>query len=391
MCPLNGQFLMYNIKTDMSRFIYADNAATTKIDPEAFESMLPFLQDMYGNASQPYMFARPAKQAIKDAREIIAHCINAEPNEIYFTSGGSESDNWALKGTYFATKKNIITSSIEHHAVLNTVSYLKKFGCSVTYLPVDKYGVVSPQTLNDCIKPNDGIVSVMLANNEIGTIEPIQQLSKIAHEHNCLFHTDAVQAVGHIKIDVQALGVDMLSASAHKFNGPKGVGFLYKKNGVEIDNLIHGGTQEYGNRAGTENIALIIGMATALKNNINNIDEHQNKLQFLDDLFMKELSETNIDFVRNGSYEQRLPGNINLSIKDADGEALLHRLDLKGICVSTGAACDSVNTQTSHVLQAIGIEKSYANGTIRISLGKNNTIQDVHYIVNALSDILVTK
>ena len=258
-------------------------------------------------------------------------------------------------------------------------------------MPVDKYGVVSPQTLNDCIKPNDGIVSVMLANNEIGTIEPIQQLSKIAHEHNCLFHTDAVQAVGHIKIDVQALGVDMLSASAHKFNGPKGVGFLYKKNGVEIDNLIHGGTQEYGNRAGTENIALIIGMATALKNNINNIDEHQNKLQFLDDLFMKELSGTNIDFVRNGSYEQRLPGNINLSIKDADGEALLHRLDLKGICVSTGAACDSVNTQTSHVLQAIGIEKSYANGTIRISLSKNNTIQDVLYIVNALSDILVTK
>ena len=292
------------------------------------------------------------------------------------------------KGAYFSRRKNIVTSSIEHHAILNSVRYLDKFGCSAKYLPVDTSGVVSPQTLYDNLDDTDGIVSIMYVNNEIGTIEPIKELAEIAHEQGCLFHTDAVQAVGHIAIDVRELGVDMLSASAHKFNGPKGIGFLYKKANVAIDNYMHGGAQEHGYRAGTENIAAIVGMAIALKNNVKNIYANHAVLAALDDYLMRELSVSGLRFIRNGDPANRLPGNISLSFKGADGEALLHRLDLKGISVSTGAACDSVNTQISHVLSAIGLDRDYAEGTIRISLGKDNTFDDVKYIVAALTNIL---
>lgn len=372
----------------MIQKIYADNAATTKLDEEALEAMLPYLQMQYGNASQPYLFASAAREALNAARKTIADCINADPSEIFFTSGGSESDNWAVKGAYFSNRKNIVTSSIEHHAILNSVQYLEKFGCSAKYLPVNTLGVVLPQTLCNNLDDADGIVSIMYANNEIGTIEPIKELAEIAHKQGCLFHTDAVQAVGHVVIDVCDLGVDMLSASAHKFNGPKGIGFLYKKTGVEIDNYIHGGAQEHGYRAGTENIAAIVGMATALKNNMKNIHVNQATLKELDNYLMQELSVSGLQYIRNGNPDNRLPGNISLSFNGADGEILLHRLDLKGISVSTGAACDSVNTQISHVLSAISLDREYAEGTIRISLGKENTFDDVKYIVAVLTNIL---
>lgn len=372
----------------MNQKVYADNAATTPLDEKVIEAMMPYLKQEYGNASQPYSFARAAKQALNQARETIASCINAKPSEIFFTSGGSESDNWAIKGTFFAKQGDIITSAIEHHAVINTVEYLKKFGCKTYYLPVDKKGTVQINELEKHITKRTRLVSVMTANNEIGTIQPIKELAQTAYDHNVLFHTDAVQAVGHINIDVQNLGVDMLSASAHKFNGPKGIGFLFKRSGIHTDNLIHGGMQENGNRAGTENIALIVGMAKALEDNVNELSKTQKLLQSLDDDFMRKLSNSGLHFVRNGNRSNGLYGNISISFYGADGEALLHRLDLKGVSVSTGAACDSSNTQISHVLNAIGLDKKYALGTIRISLGKYNTVEDIDYIVNALVNII---
>ena len=372
----------------MKQFIYADNAATTKLDIDAFEAMKPFLLDEYGNASQPYSFARKPKQALKEARATIAQCINAEPEEIFFTSGGTESDNWAIKGVVFADsqKKAIITSQIEHHAVLKTCEDIEKFGCSVAYLPVTKEGVVTEEALSSAITPNTLLVSVMFANNEIGTIEPIKQLCEIAHRNGVLFHTDAVQAVGHIPIDVKELGVDMLSASAHKFNGPKGIGFLYIKKGTLVASYASGGAQEFGMRAGTENIASIVGMAVALKKNCDNLAKNIQHMEKLESQLLDNLSYSGLDFVRNGS-PYHIPGNISLSFKNADGEALLHRLDLMGICVSTGAACDTINTQTSHVLAAIGLNQEYAQGTIRISLGVQNSNQEIELIANALHSI----
>lgn len=374
----------------MKQFIYADNAATTKLDIDAFEAMKPFLLDEYGNASQPYSFARKPKQALKEARAIIAQCINAEPEEIFFTSGGTESDNWAIKGTAFADDKKhtIITSQIEHHAVLKACEDIEKFGYPVIYLPVTKKGIITPEALNSVINPDTHLVSVMYANNEIGTIEPIEELCEIAHRNGALFHTDAVQAVGHIKIDVKALGVDMLSASAHKFNGPKGIGFLYIKKGTPISSYASGGAQEFGMRAGTENVASIVGMAVALKKNCERIQEVSRHLLAYEDLLIEKLKTAGIDFARNGS-DNHIPGNISLSFKSADGETLLHRLDLMGICVSTGAACDSVNTNISHVLNAINIETEYAEGTIRISLAANNTVKEVEAIAQALCSILL--
>lgn len=374
----------------MKQFIYADNAATTKLDIDAFEAMKPFLLDEYGNASQQYSFARKPKQALKEARAIIAQCINAEPEEIFFTSGGTESDNWAIKGTAFADDKKhtIITSQIEHHAVLKACEDIEKFGYPVIYLPVTKKGIITPEALNSVINPDTHLVSVMYANNEIGTIEPIEELCEIAHRNGALFHTDAVQAVGHIKIDVKALGVDMLSASAHKFNGPKGIGFLYIKKGTPISSYASGGAQEFGMRAGTENIASIVGMAVALKKNCERIQDVTKHLLACEDLLVEKLKTAGIDFVRNGS-DNHIPGNISLSFKSADGETLLHRLDLMGICVSTGAACDSVNTNISHVLNAINIETEYAEGTIRISLAASNTVKEVEAIAQALCSILL--
>lgn len=368
--------------------IYADNAATTKLDKEAFEAMIPWLNEEYGNASQPYSFSRKPKKAIAEAREIIASSINAQPEEIFFTSGGTESDNWAIKGSAFcdSEKRATITTQIEHHAVLNVCKSLEAIGYPVSYLPADKYGVITPHTLEANITERTRLVSVMLANNEIGTIQPIGKLCEIAHEHGALFHTDAVQAVGHIPVDVKSLNVDMLSASAHKFNGPKGVGFLYIKNGTNIAPLLDGGAQERRMRAGTENVAAIVGMAAALKNNCVKIDQNQEYVRSLEDNLLSQLDESGIEYLRNG-HERHLPGIISLSFKGRDGEALLHRLDLMGICISTGSACDSHDTQISHVLKAIALPQEFAEGTIRISLGKDNTEEEVRKIVSALSKV----
>ena len=373
----------------MKQFIYADNAATTKLDIDAFETMKPYLLEEYGNASQPYSFARKPKQALMEARATIAQCINAEPEEIFFTSGGTESDNWAIKGIAFtdSEKHAIITSQIEHHAVLRACEDIEKLGYPVAYLPVTEEGVVTTEALNSVITPNTRLVSIMFANNEIGTIEPIKELCEIAHRNGALFHTDAVQAMGHVQIDVKDLGVDMLSASAHKFNGPKGIGFLYIKRGTPVCSYASGGAQEFGMRAGTENIASIVGMAVALKKNCNNLADNIRHVENIESTLMEKLSSSGLDFVRNGGH-YHIPGNISLSFKNANGEALLHRLDLMRICVSTGAACDTVNTQISHVLHAINADPDYAKGTIRISLSSQNTLSDVITIGDCIVKIV---
>ena len=374
---------------NIEKIIYADNAATTKLDIDAFEAMKPYLLDEYGNASQPYSFARKPKQALKEARAIIARCINADPEEIYFTSGGTESDNWAIKGMAFGNteKRAIITSQIEHHAILRACEAIERLCHPVAYLPVNSEGVVTTKALEAVITPATRLVSIMFANNEVGTIEPIKDLCEIAHKHGAFFHTDAVQAVGHIQIDVKELGVDMLSASAHKFNGPKGIGFLYIKKGTPIFQYANGGAQEFGLRAGTENVASIVGMAVALKKNCDTLENNAKYIQQLEVKLIDCLSESGVDFVRNGA-DQRVPGNISLSFRGADGETLLHRLDLMGICVSTGAACDTLNTQISHVLNAMNVEKTYAKGTIRISLSINNTKEEIDRISQCIIKIL---
>lgn len=373
----------------MRDFIYADNAATTRLASRAFDAMKPFLLDDYANASQPYAFSRQAKAALKRARETIAKCINALPEEIFFTSGGTESDNWAIKGSAFGDpyKLATITSSIEHHAVLRSCEAIERLGYPVAYLPVTKEGIVEPAALSAVISDTTRLVSVMFANNEIGTIQPIKELAQIAHSHGALFHTDAVQAVGHVKIDVQELGVDLLSSSAHKFNGPKGIGFLYIRKGVKLPPYADGGSQESGRRAGTENVASIAGMAAALRMNCEMLDVNAANLSGLAASVVDKLHEAGIDFVVNGS-KNRIPGNLSLSFKGKEGEALLHRLDLMGICVSTGSACDSVNTQVSHVLRAIDLPRSYAKGTIRISLGRDNSASDADAIAAALIKVL---
>lgn len=369
--------------------IYADNAATTQLAPEALAVMMPLLQSEYGNASQMYSFARTAKRALKEARQTIAECINASPEEIFFTSGGTESDNWALKGTMFVQgdQRMLITSQIEHHAVLNSAASIERMGYPVVYLPVNAEGVVLPEELHNYITDKTKLVSVMFSNNEIGTIQPIKELARIAHQHGALFHTDAVQAVGHIKIDVKELDVDMLSASAHKFNGPKGIGFLYIRNGVTINPYNDGGSQESGYRAGTENVAAIAGMAVALQLNCGTLDRNKKNILDMEEVLLGRLEEAGVRYRRNGAFEH-IPGNLSLSFKGFDGEILLHRLDLKGICVSTGSACDSQRTQVSHVLQAINLEGDYAMGTIRVSLGRLNTIDDAVTIADAIISIV---
>ena len=369
--------------------IYADHAATTKLDIAAFESMKPFLVDDYGNASQPYSFARPAKKALKLARETIAQCINAEPNEIFFTSGGTESDNWAIKSTalVYGDQGAIITSQIEHHAVLNACASIERLGFPVAYLPVDAAGVVQPAYLESMITPNTKLVSIMYANNEIGSVQPIKELCSIAHRDGALFHTDAVQALGHLPIDVKDLGIDMLSASAHKFNGPKGIGFLYIKSGTNLASFMDGGAQEQNRRAGTENVASIVGMASALKKNCGEMTHNELLLRRLEKCFLDTAESLGLDFICNGSA-LRTPGNLSVSFKNASGEMLLHRLDLMGICVSTGSACDSKETQVSHVLQAIKVPHEYIQGTIRISFGAENTDDDARRIAECIYEIL---
>lgn len=379
----------------MNGYIYADNAATTKLDIDAFEAMKPYLIDYYGNASQPYFFSKKPKMALKQARKTIAECIGSEPEEIFFTSGGSESDNWAIKRfAPFATDiRHIITSNIEHHAILNSVESEKEYSkADVFYLEADTKGLISVSQLEKILARSriavatceSTLVSIMMANNEIGTIQPIRELASVAREYGAKFHTDAVQAVGHIPVDVNELGISLLSASAHKFNGPKGVGFLYSRGG--IPNLIDGGSQEMGARAGTENIAAIVGMAIALKKNCEEMEVNTRKIKELEQILLDRLDVSGLDYIRNGVNQ--LPGNVSLSFARAEGEMLLHRLDLKKICVSTGSACDSVNTQLSHVIKAIGVPEKYAKGTIRISLGKENTEDEVRTIADSIIAIL---
>lgn len=372
----------------MKNSIYADHAATTKLSPAAFNAMRLWLEEEYANPSQPYSFSRNAKKALASARADIALCINAEPGEIYFTSGGTESDNWAIKGSAFvdAEKRATITSVIEHHAVLNACKSIEKLGYPVAYLPVSTEGIVDPKTLSQFITEQTRLVSVMTVNNEIGTIQPIRDLAVVAHQNGAVFHTDAVQAVGHMPIDVKENGVDLLSASAHKFNGPRGIGFLYIKNGTELASFLDGGSQEGGMRAGTENVASIVGMAAALCENIKEMKNTREHIQNLELRLLDQLTISGIPFIRNGA--NHIPGIMSLSFPEQNGEMLLHRLDLAGIMVSTGAACDSVHTQLSHVLQAIGTERTIAEGTIRISLGKENTVEDVDAIVKALVRII---
>ncbi len=370
----------------MTECIYADNAATTKLDAEVFEAMKPWLLDEYGNASQPYSFSRKPKEALKKARETIAECIHALPEEVFFTSGGTESDNWVIKGAALSNTghKAIITSAFEHHAILHSCEAVERLGCPVSYLLPDKSGMITPATLKSHITDEPLLVSVMFANNEIGTIQPIQELCSIAHSRNAFFHTDAVQAVGHIEVDVKKLGVDMLSASAHKFNGPKGIGFLYIRNGTPTFPYLDGGAQEYGRRAGTENIASIVGMAIALKNNCQALIDNQQKIKALEKRLLDSLNTRGVSYTRNGG-DNSLPGIISLSFAGKDGEAILHRLDLMGICISTGSACDSRRTEISHVLKALNLSTELARGTIRISLGKNNSEREVDAIANALA------
>jgi cysteine desulfurase len=373
--------------------IYVDNAATTQLDSDAYEAMKPYLIYDYGNASSAYSFARNPKKALKKARSIIASSINTNSENIFFTSGGTESDNWAIKGIAFAQckkGKHIITSQIEHHAILNSCAFLESLGFDITYLPVDKSGYVLPTSLEKAIRKDTILVSIMLANNEIGTIQNIKELVAIAHAHGIIFHTDAVQGVGHIHINVSDLNVDLLSASAHKFNGPKGIGFLYKKNDVNMQPYVHGGIQESQMRAGTENIAGIVGMSVALEKNTRNIEYHTKILWELSNTILCELKQNHVDFILNGDAEKRLPGHLSLSFRGQDGEAIMHRLDLKGILISTGAACNSKEIGVSHVIKAISVPKEYAKGTIRITFGKNNTQNEALQIAHTLIKILKT-
>lgn len=370
--------------------VYADNAATTQLEPVAFNAMVPFLLEDYGNASQQYSFARQPKKALKEAREIIAACIGAEPKEIIFTSGGTESDNWAIKGTAMLNyaRNTVITTTFEHHAVLHSCESIERAGFPVAYLGPTIDGYITGPILKDIITSKTYLVSVMMANNEVGTVQPIKELARIAHEHGAIFHTDAVQAVGHIPLDVHDLGVDLLSASAHKFNGPKGVGFMYVKNGTGIFPYADGGAQENSLRAGTENIAGIIGMAVALKLNCEQLLKNMEYVKRLENALLDNLNKQGVTFSRNGGKEC-LPGLLSLSFPSADGEVLLHRLDLLGIFVSTGSACNSTNTEISHVLRAMKIDETVAKGTIRISLGKGNSLEDVEMIARAISKILI--
>lgn len=373
----------------MKQYIYADNAATTKLDKAAFDAMIPWLLEDYGNASQPYSFARKPKKAIAEARAVIAECIGALPEEIYFTSGGTESDNWVIKGSAFSDqeKRATITSAFEHHAILRSCAAIEQLGYPVFYLQPTNAGYIAPDTLDSSITEKTRLVSIMYANNEIGSVQPIHELCQIAHAHGALFHADAVQAVGHVDINVHELGVDFLSASAHKFNGPKGIGFLFIKKDVALLPYQNGGVQENAHRAGTENVAAIAGMAAALKANCDFLTQNQQRIRDMENQLLLKLNRMGIPYKRNGG-SNTLPGLMSLSFPGKDGETILHRLDLMGISISTGSACNSVNTEISHVLRAIQLDDCFARGTIRISIGKDNTPEDIENIAKALTKIL---
>lgn len=375
-----------------NRFVYMDHAATTYIKPEVVETILPFLKEHFGNPSSLYSIGREGKEAVEAAREKLAKALGAKPEEIYFTSGGTESDNWAVKGTAFTRRKkgkHIITTPIEHHAVLYPCEYLETQGFDVTYLPVDKYGLVDPAELENAIRGDTILISIMYANNEIGTIEPIPEIGEIAREYDIPFHTDAVQAIGNIPLDLQGKdrNVDMLSLSSHKFYGPKGTGALFIREGTEIDSYIHGGAQERGKRAGTENVAGIVGMGKAIELATANIGEHSEKLRRMRERLMAgilEIPECRL----NGHPEKRLPGNLNFSFGYIEGESLLLMLDQMGVCSSTGSACSSGSLDPSHVLNAIGVPPDTAQGSLRLTLGDANTEEDIDYVLEVLPEVV---
>lgn len=369
--------------------IYLDHAATTPLDKDVLKEMLPFFSEDFGNANSQHTYGQKAASAVIKAREEIAECLNAKPSEIYFTSGGTEADNWALKGVALAHKdkgRHIITSKIEHSAIYASCKQLETLGFEVTYLDVDSEGFVSSDTLKNAIKNDTILVSIMFANNEIGTIEPIKELCAIAHEKGVLFHTDAVQAAGSVKLDVKDLGVDLMSISSHKFYGPKGVGALYVRNGVKIEKLISGGEQERSKRGGTTNVPGVVGMAKALKKACSKIDENAKYVSSLRDRFVLEV-ESKIEMIKfNGPRHDRLPNNASFSFRFIEGESILFSLDLRGVCASSGSACSSGSLEPSRTLMAIGVPVGTAHGTIRFSFGKHNTVEEVDKTVEILAD-----
>lgn len=370
---------------------YFDHAATTAVREDVLKEMIPYFSVEYGNPSSIYTMGRKSRRAVEQAREKVANAINANTKEIYFTSCGSESDNLAIKGVAYANKKkgtHIITSKIEHPAVLNTCKKLEQQGFEVTYIGVDEKGKIKLNELVSAIKNSTILISIMFANNEIGTIQPIKEIGQIAKEHNIIFHTDAVQAVGNVKIDVQKMNIDLLSMSGHKFYGPKGIGALYVKKGIDFERIQDGGHQERNKRAGTENVAEIVGLGKAIEISCKQFDEYNNKLNMLRQYYIKKVQE-NINEIRiNGDIENRLPGNCNISFKGIDGETLLLELDAIGICASTGSACTSGSSAPSHVLVELGIPQDYIQGSLRITFGQENTIEDVDFLVEKLIEII---
>lgn len=373
------------------KIIYLDNAATTRTSPKVVEEMLPFFSEYYGNPSSVYEFSNASKKAVAQARQVIADSLGAKPQEIYFTAGGSESDNWAIKAAteaYQEKGRHIITSKIEHHAVLHTCQYLESRGFSVTYLDVDEQGVVKLEELKKAIRPDTILISIMFANNEIGTIQPVKEIAEIAREHGILFHTDAVQAYGHVPINVDAFGMDMLSASGHKINGPKGIGFLYIRTGVKIRSFVHGGAQERKRRAGTENVPGIAGLGKAAELAVNTMEERMKKetelRDYLMDRVMAEVPYTRV----NGHRKNRLPNNCNFAFQFIEGESLLIMLDMAGICGSSGSACTSGSLDPSHVLLAIGLPHEIAHGSLRLTLSEENTKEEMDYVVGEIKRIV---
>lgn len=375
----------------MSDLIYLDYAATTAVHPDVLKEMLPYFTDRFGNPSSVYGFAANNKNKLTEARETIAGALGAKPEEIYFTAGGSESDNWALKCTaeaYGVHGGHIITTKIEHHAILHTCKYLQNRGYDVTYLDVDENGLVDLNTLEAAIRPDTFLISIMFANNEIGTIEPIKEIGEIAHRHGILFHTDAVQAFGQIPIHVDGMNIDMLSASGHKFNGPKGIGFLYIKKGLKLKSFIHGGQQERGRRAGTENVPGIVGIAKACEIAMAEMEERMKKetelRDYLIERILKEIPYTRL----NGHSKKRLPNNVNISFQFVEGESILIMLDMAGICASSGSACTSGSVDPSHVLLAIGLPHEIAHGSLRLTIGYENTKEEMDTVVDNLKRII---
>ncbi|HJK67084.1 MAG TPA: cysteine desulfurase NifS [Methanocorpusculum sp.] len=367
-----------------------DHAATTYAAPEVVEAMLPYFSEKFGNPSSVYGIGQENKAAVEEARAKVAAAINAEPNEIYFTAGGTESDNWALKGVAFANirkGKHIIPTAVEHHAILHAAEWLQSQGFEVTYLPVDQYGMVSPADVEKAIRPDTILISVMYANNEVGTIQPIAEIGAIARAHGIYFHTDAVQAVGHVPIDVKAEHIDMLSLSGHKFYGPKGIGVLYIRRGVRIQNLLHGGAQESRHRAGTENVAGIVGLGAAIERAVVAMPEESARLTAMRDHMIRELLKIPASHL-NGHPTQRLPNNVNITFEYIEGEGILLLLNMFGICASTGSACNSASLEPSHVLTAMGVPHEIAHGSVRLTLGERNTEEDVSYVLEKLPEVV---